>query len=142
MKIALLCAVIAFIIAFGVYQATAPAPQKPEELAQKSAEAWLALTDSGKYAESWNEAAAAFKGAVTKEQWIEALKKARAPLAALQSRKLKSSTYAKNLAGAPAGEYVIIQFDTSFENKASAVETVTPMWDKDGKWRVSGYYIK
>ncbi|MGB5422961.1 MAG: DUF4019 domain-containing protein [Desulfobacterales bacterium] len=28
------------------------------------------------------------------------------------------------------------------ENKASAVETITPMLDKDGQWRVSGYYIK
>lgn len=27
-------------------------------------------------------------------------------------------------------------------NKKSAIETVTPMMDKDGKWRVSGYYIK
>ena len=28
------------------------------------------------------------------------------------------------------------------ENKASAVETITPMLDKDGKWRVSGYFMK
>ena len=40
------------------------------------------------------------------------------------------------------GEYVVIQFETSFENKKAAVETVTPMMDKDGIWRVSGYYIK
>jgi len=147
MKVALLCMVIAFVVGFGVYHATAPAapqkpPQKPEELAQKSAEAWLALTDSGKYAESWDEAAAVFKSTVTKEQWIEMLKKARTPLGALQSRKLKSDTYTKNLPGAPAGEYVVIQFDTSFENKNSSVETITPTLDKDGKWRVSGYYIK
>jgi hypothetical protein len=31
---------------------------------------------------------------------------------------------------------------TSFENKKAAVETVTPMMDKDGIRRVSGYYIK
>ena len=30
---------------------------KPEDLAQQSAEAWLALIDSGKYAESYQEAA-------------------------------------------------------------------------------------
>jgi len=146
MKIALLCMVIAFAVGFGVYQATAPAPQKPpqkpEELAQKSAEAWLALVDAGKYGDSWDEAAAAFKSAASKEQWVEALKKVRAPLGALQSRKLKTATYAKNPPGAPAAEYVIIQFDTSFENKNSAVETITPMLEKDGKWRVSGYYIK
>jgi hypothetical protein len=37
---------------------------------------------------------------------------------------------------------VVITFETAFENKASAVETVTPMLEKDGKWRVSGYFIK
>jgi hypothetical protein len=55
---------------------------------------------------------------------------------------LKSATYTKSLPGAPDGEYVVIQYDTGFEHKQSAVETVTPMLDKDGKWRVSGYFIR
>jgi hypothetical protein len=46
------------------------------------------------------------------------------------------------LPGAPDGKYVVVQFDTSFQRKKSALETVTPMMEKDGKWRVSGYYIK
>jgi ribosomal protein S17E len=46
------------------------------------------------------------------------------------------------LIGAPDGEYIVIQFETSFENKKAAIETVTPMMDKDWRWRVSGYYIK
>ena len=45
-------------------------------------------------------------------------------------------------AGRPDGEYVVILYDTSFENKKSAVETVTQMIDKDGNWHVAGYYIK
>ncbi len=47
-----------------------------------------------------------------------------------------------SLPGAPDGEYVVISYETSFTNKKSAIETVTPMLDKDGKWRVSGYFIK
>ena len=43
----------------------------------------------------------------------------------------------KTLPGAADGEY-----DSSFEHKQSAVETVVPMLDKDGKWRISGYFIK
>jgi ribosomal protein S17E len=35
-----------------------------------------------------------------------------------------------------------MRFDTSFENKKSAVETVTFMQEKDGKWKAAGYYIK
>jgi len=116
--------------------------QKPEELAQKSAEAWLDLTDSGKYAESWDEASQLFKNAVTRQQWLSKIKAARTPFGKVHSRKLRSATYSKTLPGAPDGDYVVIQYDTSFENKASAVETITPMLDKDGKWRVSGYFIK
>jgi hypothetical protein len=125
----------------GATHLPAPSPQKPEELAQKSAEAWLALTDSGKYAESWDEAAEYFKSAVSKEKWIDAMKSVRVPLGAVQSRRLKGAKYSKTLPGAPAGEYVVIQYDTSIERKQSAVETITPTSDKDGKWRVVGYYI-
>ena len=66
----------------------------------------------------------------------------RTPLGSVISRTLKSQQYLTTLPGAPDGEYVVIQFDTSFTNKASALETITPMLDKDGAWRVSGYYIK
>jgi hypothetical protein len=58
------------------------------------------------------------------------------------SRKLKSATYKTTLPGAPDGEYVVVQYERSFEHKQSTVETITPMLDKDGKWRVSGYFIK
>lgn len=122
--------------------AAAQPQQKPEQLAQQSSDAWLALVDSGKYADSWDEAAQLFKAAVTKERWQSALGAVRTPQGKVLSRKLKSATFSKTLPGAPDGEYVVIQYDTSFEHKQSAVETVTPMLDKDGKWRVSGYFIK
>lgn len=66
----------------------------------------------------------------------------RKPLGKLISRKVKNKNYTTSLPGAPDGEYVVIQFETSFEKKKSAIETVTPMMDKDRNWRVSGYYIK
>jgi len=118
------------------------AQAKPELVAQQSAESWLALTDAGKYADSWAQAAEAFKGAVTTDQWVGALNTVRTPLGKLISRKLKSATYTKNLPNAPVGEYVVLQFESTFENKASAQELLTPMLEKDGKWRVSGYFIK
>lgn len=103
---------------------------------------WLALLDQGGYAESWQHAADLFKKAVTQEQWEHSISAFRKPLGNVVSRDLKSSTYTTSLPGAPDGEYVVIQFATSFENKKFAVETVTPMLDPDGQWRVSGYYIK
>jgi hypothetical protein len=114
----------------------------PEEAAKASAESWLALVDQQKYSESWDQAAKLFKGAVTKEQWQTAAAGARGPLGKLISRKFKSSQYTEKLPGAPDGRYVVIQYDTVFEKKAQAVETITPMADPDGTWRVSGYFIR
>ena len=113
-----------------------------EKAAIASAEKWLKIVDKGKYIESWDEASEYFKQAVTREQWEQAIKAVRQPLGKLISRKVKSATYTSALPGAPDGQYVVIQFNTSFENKKAAIETVTPMLDKDSKWRVSGYYIK
>jgi hypothetical protein len=110
--------------------------------AQSAAEQWLALTDSADYAVGWEQASGLFKAAISKEDWEKAIQAVRAPLGAVKSRKLKLSQYATSLPGAPDGEYVVIQFETEFENKASAIETVTPLKDKDGSWRVSGYFVK
>ncbi len=118
------------------------ASAEKEAQAVAAAKQWLALIDAGNYGASWETAAAYFKNAITKEKWAQTLTAVRQPLGALVSRELSSKTYMQSLPGAPDGEYVVIQFKTSFENKKSGVETVTPMLDSDGRWRVSGYYIK
>ena len=117
------------------------ANEASEKAALTSATVWLALADEGKYPETWDQAAAHFKNALTKDQWVGSLKRGRDPLGKVLSRKLKSRMYTKSLPGVPDGEYVVIMYDTRFENKESAVETITPMLDRDGKWRVAGYQI-
>jgi hypothetical protein len=116
--------------------------EEAEKQAAAAAKAWLALVDQGKYAESWDAAAEYLKNAVGKEAFVKSLNAARKPLGELKSRAVKSKEYRTSLPGAPDGQYVVIQFKTSLENKKAAVETVTPMLDKDKKWRVSGYYIR
>lgn len=113
-----------------------------KEAASAVAMEWLALVDAGKYAESWDDAAELFQDAVPKGLWVQQLGGARGPLGKVLKRELKSKAYKTSLPGAPDGEYVVIQLATSFANKKAAVETVTPMLEKDGRWRVSGYYIR
>ena len=115
---------------------------KKEAAALSAAEQWLMLIDSQQYADSWKEAATLFRNAVKPKQWEHSMITVREPLGELVSRKVKTINYTSSLPGAPDGEYVVIQFNASFQNKKKAVETVTPMMDKDGMWRVSGYYIK
>jgi hypothetical protein len=134
-----------FLVVLVLFASLVTRPQaqaKPEELAKKAAESWLTLMDEGKYGDSWSQAAQVFKVQIKKGQWETTARAVRSPLGALQSRTLKSATYKTSLPGAPDGEYVVIQYDSSFEHKQSAVETVTPMLDKDGTWRVSGYQIR
>lgn len=113
-----------------------------EKLAVAAANDWLKIVDADEYENSWTNAASFFKEKITSSGWKKAVSEVRKPLGKLVSRKMKSSTYSTQLPGAPKGEYVVIQFETSFENKKSGIETITPMLDKDKKWRVSGYFIK
>ena len=136
----ILCLVIVGLILSG--GAAIAIDSEKETAALSAAKNWLATVDAGKYAASWKEAAAFLKNAVTPEQLELSMKATRQPLGKLISRKMLTKSYKTSLPGAPDGEYVVIQFGTSFENKKTAIETVTPMLDKDGKWRVSGYYIK
>ena len=76
------------------------------------------------------------------DEWEQQVGGVRDPLGAVVSRKLKDAHYTTTLPGAPDGEYVVLEYNTSFAHKKSAIETVTPMLDKDGDWRVSGYFIK
>lgn len=112
------------------------------EEAQNSAIKWLALIDTGQNPESWDHAAELFRSSIAKSEWEKTILSVRESFGAVRHRKLKASTYTKTLPGAPDGEYVVFQFDTQFENKSRAIETVTPMREKDGSWKVSGYYIK
>lgn len=109
--------------------------------ASQRGEAWLALIDNQKYADSWSEASSYFRARVPRQQWIDMVKGVRAPLGSLKSRALKNTTTAKSLPGAPDGEYTVLQYETSYQNKANAVETLTLMNDS-GKWRCAGYYIR
>jgi uncharacterized protein DUF4019 len=123
-------------------QAATQTQQPPEKLAQQAAESWLELVDSAKYDESWDKAASTFKAAVSKEDWKAAVQAARSPLGMKKTRKLKEANYTKSVEGAPEGEYVMIQYESSFEKQDQVTESITPMLDKDGKWRVSGYFIR
>jgi hypothetical protein len=110
--------------------------------AVEATKSWLKLVDEGAYEKSWSQAAEYFRNNVSEEQWARAIEPVRKPLGKVLSREVMTSKYMTELPGAPDGQYVVIQFKTSFENKSNAVETVTPMLDSDGQWRVSGYYIR
>ena len=98
--------------------------------------------DRQSYVESWKEAAAYFRNAVEQPEWTKTQQAVRAPLGNVVSRAFNSANYRTTLPGAPDGEYVVVEFDTRFQHKQKAVETVIPMKEEDGSWRISGYFIR
>ncbi len=130
------------VLAICLLGAAATASETQEIAALRAARAWLAVVDAGNYDDSWKAAAGYFRTAIGKEQWRQAMQGVRRPLGNVLARELKGKTAMTELPGAPDGQYVVIQFSTAFENKRVAVETVTPVLEDDGSWRVTGYFIK
>ena len=119
--------------------------QQPDALApaRQAAETWLAVVDSGRYADSWAQAAAAFRDAVSQAAWDSTMWVHRTPLGAVTSRELLGAQPMTDPPGAPPGEYVLLQFRTKFAGRElPAVETVVPMKNQAGAWHVSGYFIR
>ena len=135
--------VVLFVLALlcSVGAATAK-DTKDENAAVASAELWLLSVDKEQYADSWRNASEFFKRAVTKEKWEQSMISFRKPLGGILSRKVRSTEFRTSLPGAPDGKYVVIILETSFKNKTTAIETITPMLEKDGVWRVAGYFIR
>ncbi len=106
---------------------------------------WLKEIDQNHYAQSWTDASASFQKAVTSDQWIADLNRVRTPLGKCMGRKLASAMHETEVpspAGPQKGDFVVAQFQSSFENLAFAVETVCFEKGADGAWKASGYYVK
>ena len=135
-----------FVLFMSILASLIAVPLRADEASRKAArsaaEAWLGLVDAEKYAKSWDEAASFFKSKVSKTQWVELVGSTREPFGALKSRQFLGAKYTTELPGAPDGEYVVIQYKASYENKKNAIETITPMKDGDGRWRVSAYFVR
>ncbi len=115
---------------------------RSDSAAVTAAQNWLAGIDAGDYSESWRDASAFFQERVTSNDWMHSMETYRKPLGSLTSRSLKSSQTLSQLPGAPDGQYVLMQFDTSFSEKTPSIETVTFLLEKDGQWKAAGYFIK
>jgi len=118
-----------------------PNKEKAEAASAASGE-FLQLVDSGKLAESWRISASLLKEKVSEEAWINQLKKIRAATGPLIERTEKEMSYSTEAEGSGEGEYIRIVYDSSFEAKRDTSETITVMRDKDGTWRVAGYFVK
>ena len=102
---------------------------------------WLSIIDTGAYAESWQKADTLFQTQLSQQRWVETLQGIRAPLGQVISRSEFSAGNYSSLPGAPDGEYVVLQYQTQFQHKATSTEILT-LSKKNGQWLTVGYFIK
>ena len=141
MRLVGLLLIYLFILMGSAFTQTEADTTAPEP-ALAAAQTWLALVDAGNYPASWDTAAAYFKKVLPQDKWVTTMTAFRQPLGQVASRTFKDAQVTQSLPGAPDGQYVVIQYSSSFDKKKEALETITPMLDPDGKWRVAGYYIQ
>lgn len=89
----------------------------------------------------WQQAGAFFQENVPEALWVSKLEQVRTPLGAVQSRQGVSRQELTAIPQLPDGEYVILEFQTDFANKAGSIETVT-LKKSAQQWQVIGYFIQ
>lgn len=136
------CGILLLGLLLGFNAVTSARAQASPGAAQPATEHWLALVDSGKYGESWDEAAPILKNGTSRKDWIAYLKQKREHLGSVAARKLLKADPLTNVPGLPRGQFVGMQYRTSFEKLKNAVEVVVPVLGQDGQWRVSEYIVQ
>ena len=111
------------------------------EPSTKAVDSWLNIIDNSQYAKSYQATAPLFKEQLTEQKWVEALEQVRKPLGKVVSRQMKEAKEVSDLPGVPKGEYLVVMYQTDFENKAAAIETVTFKKESD-TWLAAGYFIR
>ncbi|MBK6025302.1 DNA-binding CsgD family transcriptional regulator [Brevundimonas nasdae] len=128
----------------------APQPAVPAQAAQAgsvspegpaSALAWVTLLDHAQWNESWSTAGQLFRSQLTQAGWATSVQSVRASVGPVVTRVQENATRTSTLPGLPSGDYLIVQYRTTFRDKASASETVVLTHERTG-WKVDGYFIR
>lgn len=133
----LLCAVVLILIAWGCGPSKAQQQQAVTAITP-----WLELVDSGQHEESWKRTGDYFKRTIPAAAWDDLMRSYRQPLGRTLSRSMKSVRQESSLPGAPDANYIVVKFDTVFERKKKAVETVITIAGENGMFTVVGYYVE
>ena len=108
----------------------------------QAARGWLAQMDAGSYGASYEGAAPALRGVVTKTQWEKDLVRVREPLGGVVNRKIRQAACTRGTPADPEADVCLIQYNTQFENRPLGDEQLTLLRGRDGVWRVAAYQLR
>lgn len=106
----------------------------------------IQMVDQGKLGELWDGAAPGARKRITRSAFITQVDAARQPLGAAQQRTWVAINrqVVENTDADLAGQYVSVEYETRFANKANSTvrELVSFHLDRDSVWRFIGYVLR
>ncbi len=137
--VSLLLAMIAFSKSANAVESVMGKP------ALAAAQIWLKEIDDGEYANGWRDASPKVQTYSDANKWVDEFNKVRAPLGRCGQRQQIALIFERDPRWSPQGvikgEFVVVEFKSSFENRAYANETLIVSKETDGTWKVFGYTI-
>ncbi|MBL8498705.1 DUF4019 domain-containing protein [Nitrosomonas sp. JL21] len=109
---------------------------------ERSARDWLARVDAGNYPESWEQAAPLLKSKINQAEWVKSTTAVRATRGEMTARYIATAGTTTSLSGFPDGEYIVLQFYTTFAPQSLALETITLTKASGETWQVIDYAMK
>ncbi len=100
------------------------AESPPHDHLSSQADSFLILLDQGRYDDAWHAMSAHFQSLNNQGQWQSRQQTIHAAYGVLSSRQLRRISYRQSYSLSPDGQYVLVQFQSSYTNKADTIETV------------------
>ncbi len=130
-------AFVFFVVLLGVtFAQTSETTQRAVSVGEK----WLTFLDEGNAGEAWDAASDLLKSSVSRVKWADVVKQTRSPLGSVTTRVLGQVQQTTELPGAPNGNYIVAQFETSLTT-GRYIETLILAFELD-EWKPAGYFIK
>ena len=108
----------------------------------EAADGWLKLLDRENYDQSWEKSSATLQLLVPKKDWRKLMEGIRKPLGEIKTREMIEQRPAKDPAGLPKGDYMVLLYKSSFSAKPTANELLTMVKESDGRWKTLTYQVK
>lgn len=96
----------------------------PRELLLEQADSFVTMLDQQQYDDAWLATSQHFQGLTNQQEWFARQHLVRSAYGPLASREFYRLDYRRSYHESPDGQYVIVQFKSSFSNKAHSIETI------------------
>jgi len=127
-----------FIVLSGPVTAEVP---PPDQLSIQAAR-YLELLDQYRFGETWQEMSTLFQALGNQNHWQRRQKIIRSTYGSLVSRQFYRIDYRQSYSLSPDGQYVIVQFKSSYQNKAETIESVVFDCSTSSECSIREYVIR